>query len=75
MQEISPEELSEQLQNGDESSRVFDSRHEAGFEEWHIPGSINVDLYDKLTEDPEQESVPADELAELEPGPNNCAAE
>jgi len=54
MHEISPEKLSEQLQNGDEAPLVLDIRHEAAFEEWHIPGSINVDVYDELTEDPEQ---------------------
>ncbi|EMA61846.1 rhodanese-like domain-containing protein [Halorubrum kocurii] len=158
MQTLSPDVLSEQLRNDDEGPLVLDIRHEAEFEKWHIPGSVNVDVYDELTGDPDRakpalsalpresrivtvcaegvvsqtatdvlrelgydavtlgevrsrnadlaldreafveelasdvpdhppnfervkrtnvgrESVPADELAELELGPNNCAAE
>ena len=115
MQELSPDALSERLRDDDEGTLVLDVRHETAFEEWHVPGSVNVDVYDELTEDlgevksrnadlardresfvaalasdvPDhppnfervkrtnvgQESVPADELAELELGPNNCAAE
>jgi glyoxylase-like metal-dependent hydrolase (beta-lactamase superfamily II) len=62
MQEISPEELSEQLQDGHGDPLVLDIRHEEDFEEWHIPGSVNVDVYDKLTEDPEQAKGPLSEL-------------
>ncbi|WP_302080746.1 rhodanese-like domain-containing protein [Salinibaculum rarum] len=88
MQDISPEELSEQLRNDDAAPLVLDSQNEAEFAEWHIPDSINVDVYEELTGDPEQAndalsefpddeqaSVPADELAELELLPTNCAAE
>ncbi|QAU14162.1 MBL fold metallo-hydrolase [Halorubrum sp. BOL3-1] len=54
MQELSPDELSEQLYDGDEAPLVLDIRHREEFEEWHIPGSRNVDVYDELTDDPEQ---------------------
>ena len=54
MQEITPEELSEQLQNTDSKPLVLDIRHQEDFEGWHIPGSLNVDVYDELTDDPEQ---------------------
>ncbi|WP_280587885.1 MBL fold metallo-hydrolase [Halorubrum sp. Boch-26] len=54
MQEISPDALSEQLRNDDAGPLVLDIRHEPEFEEWHIPGSVNVDVYDELTGDPER---------------------
>jgi glyoxylase-like metal-dependent hydrolase (beta-lactamase superfamily II) len=54
MQEITPNELSERLRNGNSSPLVLDIRHQEDFEEWHIPGSLNVDVYDELTDDPEQ---------------------
>jgi rhodanese-related sulfurtransferase len=74
MQEISPEKLSEQLQNGDEAPFVLDIRHEADFEEWHIPGSINVDVYDELTEDPEQAKEPLSGLSHEDQIVTICAA-
>ncbi|WP_340102187.1 MBL fold metallo-hydrolase [Salinibaculum salinum] len=74
MQEISPEELSEQLQNGDGDPLVLDIRHEEDFEEWHIPGSINVDVYDKLTENPEQTKEPLSDLPNEDQIVTICAA-
>jgi glyoxylase-like metal-dependent hydrolase (beta-lactamase superfamily II) len=74
MQELSPEELSEQLQNGSESPLVLDIRHEEDFEEWHIPGSINVDVYDELTDDPEQARDAFSDLPEDEQIVTICAA-
>jgi glyoxylase-like metal-dependent hydrolase (beta-lactamase superfamily II) len=74
MQEISPEELSEQLQNGDGDPLVLDIRHEEDFEEWHIPGSINVDVYDELTEDPKQAKAPLSALPDDDQIVTICAA-
>jgi glyoxylase-like metal-dependent hydrolase (beta-lactamase superfamily II) len=74
MQELSPEELSEQLQNGSESPLVLDIRHEEDFEEWHIPGSINIDVYDELTDDPEQARDAFSDLPEDEQIVTICAA-
>jgi len=74
MQEIPPEELSEQLQNGDKNPLVLDIRHEDDFEEWHIPGSINVDVYDDLTEDPEQAKEALSDLPRNEQIVTVCAA-
>ena len=74
MQEISPEELGEQLQNGDRDPLVLDIRHEEDFEEWHIPGSINVDVYDRVTEDPEQAKGPLSELPDDDQIVTVCAA-
>ncbi|MCG1005660.1 MBL fold metallo-hydrolase [Halorubrum lacusprofundi] len=54
MQKLSPDALSEQLRGDDEGPLVLDIRHEGEFEDWHIPGSVNVDVYDELTADPER---------------------
>ncbi|MCG1004844.1 MULTISPECIES: rhodanese-like domain-containing protein [Halobacterium] len=54
MEELPPNEFSELVHDGDEDLLVVDIRHEADFEDWHIPGSVNVDVYDELTDDPEQ---------------------
>lgn len=62
MQELSPDELGEQLRNDDEGPLVIDIRHEAEFEEWHIPGSVNVDVYDELTGDPDRAKPALSEL-------------
>ncbi|WP_336000562.1 MBL fold metallo-hydrolase [Halorientalis halophila] len=53
MPEIAPDELSRRLQRDDEDVLVLDIRHGAEFEDWHIPGSTNVDVYDRLVDDPE----------------------
>ncbi len=74
MQEIPPEELSEQLQNGDGGPLVLDIRHEEDFEDWQIPGSINVDVYDELTEDPDQAKAALSDLSREEQIVTVCAA-
>lgn len=53
MSEISPNELSNRLQADDGDLIVLDIRSEAEFENWHIPGSENVPVYDELKENPE----------------------
>lgn len=62
MRELSPEELSERLHDGDGEPLVLDIRHEEDFEEWHIPGSRNIDIYDEVTDDPEQAKERLSEL-------------
>ncbi|MXR40463.1 MBL fold metallo-hydrolase [Halobaculum sp. WSA2] len=63
MQEISAEKLGEQLQDEDEEAPlVLDIRHQGDFEEWHIPGSRNIDVYDELSDDPEQAVEPLSDL-------------
>ncbi|MFC7139867.1 rhodanese-like domain-containing protein [Halosimplex aquaticum] len=74
MQEISPEELGEQLQDDNDGPLVLDIRHQADFEEWHIPGSRNVDVYDELTDDPEQAIEPLSDLPSDEQIVTVCAA-
>ena len=74
MQEISPEKLSERLRNGNGKPLVLDIRHREDFEEWHIPGSINVDVYDELTDNPEQAKGPLSDLPREEKIVTVCAA-
>ena len=52
MPEISPDRLAERLHADGSDVLVLDIRHESDFEDWHIPDSVNIDLYDELTGDP-----------------------
>jgi len=74
MQELSPDAFSEQLRNDDEGPLVLDVRHEAEFEEWHVPGSVNVDVYDELTGDPEQAKPALSDLPDDAEVVTVCAA-
>lgn len=65
MTELTPEDLADRLENGDDQLLVLDIRHEDEFESWHIPDSVNIDVYDTLKESPERaqsalESLPQD---------------
>ena len=53
MPEIAPEDVSDRLERGDDDLLLLDIRHKEGFEEWHIPGSKHIDVYDELKSDPE----------------------
>ncbi|MFC7116448.1 rhodanese-like domain-containing protein [Natronoarchaeum sp. GCM10025703] len=53
MPEINPNRLSERLRTDGDDVVVLDVRHEADFDEWHIPDSRNIDVYDSLTADPD----------------------
>ncbi|NHN49371.1 MBL fold metallo-hydrolase [Halostella sp. JP-L12] len=74
MQTITPEELSERLRNDDDEPLVLDIRHQEDFEEWHIPGSLNVDVYDALIEDPERAKEDLSDLPDKERVVTVCAA-
>jgi len=74
MQKLPPEELGDQLQNGDDEPLVLDIRHQEAFEEWHIPGSRNIDVYDQLSEDPEQATDALSALPRDEQIVTVCAA-
>jgi len=52
MTEITPDDLSDRLRSNDPPF-VLDIRHEDEYEDWHIPGSENVDVYDTLKDEPE----------------------
>ncbi|APW99433.1 hydrolase [Halobiforma lacisalsi AJ5] len=54
MTDVSPDELAERLYDDErEDVLVLDVRHEAEYEEWHVPYSVNVDVYDELVDDRE----------------------
>jgi glyoxylase-like metal-dependent hydrolase (beta-lactamase superfamily II) len=50
MSQISAGELNDRLMSG-EAPLVLDIRHEDEFQEWHIPGSENIPVYDALKSD------------------------
>jgi glyoxylase-like metal-dependent hydrolase (beta-lactamase superfamily II) len=62
MSTIEPRQLDQRLHDPDDEPLVLDIRHEETFEDWHIPGSVNVDVYDELTDDP---AAARDELTTL----------
>ena len=53
MAEIMTDDLSARLESDDEELFVLDIRHKNDFEDWHIPGSTNIDVYDQLKDEPE----------------------
>lgn len=53
MPAISPSELSARLESDQRDVFVLDIRPREDFEEWHIPGSENIDIYEELKEDTE----------------------
>jgi rhodanese-related sulfurtransferase len=53
MSEITPDEFSERLRTDGEDIIVLDVRHQEDFEDWHIPDSTNIDVYDELTNSPD----------------------
>ena len=53
MPEIDPDEFSNRLRANDDDLLVLDVRHEEAYDDWHIPDSVNVDVYDELTHDPD----------------------
>ncbi|MCU4751356.1 MBL fold metallo-hydrolase [Halobacteria archaeon AArc-curdl1] len=62
MPEITPEKLGNRLFDSQEPPLILDIRHSDEFEEWHIPGSTNIDVYDELKKDAE---VARTQLSEL----------
>ena len=73
MSEISPETVSERLEDGD-SSLVVDIRPRDEFEDWHIPGSEHIDVYDELKADPESATASLTELPRDSEVVTVCAA-
>jgi len=53
MTAIDPDRLDERLQADGDGPLVLDVRHREAFEDWHVPGSTNVDVYDELQDDPD----------------------
>ncbi|WP_247730292.1 MBL fold metallo-hydrolase [Halovivax limisalsi] len=61
MTEITPAELGDRI-GTDEAPLVVDVRSQEEYADWHVPGSINVDVYDELQSDP---AAAAESLADL----------
>lgn len=59
---MSPGVLSDRLQADGEQLLVLDIRHEEEYDDWHIPDSVNIDVYDDLTSD---SGTASDALADL----------
>lgn len=64
MATITPETLSDRLEHGDDGLLLLDIRHADAFEEWHIPGSEHIDIYDELTSEPETTTDALEQLPE-----------
>lgn len=64
MQEMDPDELNRRLTTETDDVLVLDIRHREDFADWHIPDSINVDVYDELVDNPEAAKDPLDDLPE-----------
>ena len=62
MPEITPKELGDQLFEATAPPLVLDIRHSDEYEEWHIPGSENIDVYDELEANPETAREPLSQL-------------
>ena len=62
MAAITPEAVAKRLKQGDDDFTLVDIRQEEDFEEWHVPGSENVNIYDELKDDLE---AAAEVLADL----------
>jgi glyoxylase-like metal-dependent hydrolase (beta-lactamase superfamily II) len=64
MSEIEPETLGKRLQTDENDLLVLDIRHEEEYEDWHIPDSRNVDVYDELDDDPDAAKAALADLSE-----------
>lgn len=53
MPTISPEDVTTRHQQGDENLLLLDIRHADEFDDWHMPDSENIVVYDTLKETPE----------------------
>lgn len=52
MPSISPTKVAERTHKGGENLFLLDIRHADEFQQWHIPDSENVDVYDELRDGP-----------------------
>ncbi|OAQ51099.1 MBL fold hydrolase [Natrinema mahii] len=74
MTEVTPDELSGRLQADGDDVLVLDVRHQADYDEWHIPDSVNVDVYAELQDDPETAGDTLEDLPEEKEIVTVCAA-
>jgi len=74
MAAISANELNELLESNDADPFLLDIRPEEEFEDWHVPGSENIDVFEELKEDPEQADEALAAVSENEEVVTVCAA-
>ena len=74
MSEMRPTRLAERLQVDGDDLLVLDVRHESAYEDWHVPDSVNVDVYDELTDEPEAARDALETLPEDQEIVTVCAA-
>ncbi|RBI62141.1 MBL fold metallo-hydrolase [halophilic archaeon] len=74
MTEVSPNELSERVRADEEDVLVLDVRHQEDYDDWHIPNSVNVDVYDELADDPEAAKDALEDLPDEREIVTVCAA-
>lgn len=53
MGSITPAEFSARLSGRGEEPFVLDVQPAEDFEDWHVPGSVNLDIAEELNEDPD----------------------
>jgi glyoxylase-like metal-dependent hydrolase (beta-lactamase superfamily II) len=74
MPDITADELSERLQTDSDPPLVVDIRNEDEFEDWHIPGSVNVPVYGDLQTDPDAAKASLSDLPDDAEVATVCAA-
>ena len=74
MAKITPDDLSARLEADDDEVFVLDIRHESDYEDWHIPGSTNIDVYDQLKDEPEMATGALSEIPDDTRVVTVCAA-
>lgn len=74
MTEIRPTTLYRQLDAAGPDPYVLDVRPPDAFEEWHIPGSHNIDVFDELEDDPDAAAAKLADVPEDRPIVTVCAA-
>lgn len=60
--ELTAEAVATRLGAGDSNLLLLDIRPGDAFEEWHIPGSENVDVYEQLKANPQEAAADFDDL-------------
>lgn len=67
MSEITPSRLSARLDAQDDDPFVLDVQPTEDYDDWHVPGSTNIDIAEELRSDPEAarealRAIPSDEV-------------
>ncbi|WP_440008394.1 MBL fold metallo-hydrolase [Halomicrococcus sp. SG-WS-1] len=74
MTAVAPDELSAHLQADEDDVLVLDIRHQEDYDDWHIPDSVNVDVYDELADEPETAKDALEDLPDEREIVTVCAA-